>query len=113
QQAVIQLAANAAKFSSPGDRIEVRLDWSPPTAQVLEQVAVSAARYLVISVRDTGIGIAPDQVERIFERFGRSAETGSIEGFGLGLPIVQAIAQAHGGAVTLDSQLGAGSTFRL
>lgn len=113
QQAVIQLAANAAKFSSPGDRIEVRLDWSPPTAPVLDQVTRAADRYLVISVRDTGVGIAPDQVERIFERFGRGAETGNIEGFGLGLPIVQAIALAHGGAVTLDSQLGAGSTFRL
>lgn len=113
QQAVIQLAANAAKFSSVGDRIEVRLDWSPPTAQVLDQVANAVERYLVISVRDTGVGIAPDQVERIFERFGRGAETGQVEGFGLGLPIVQAIALAHGGAVTVDSQVGVGSTFRL
>ena len=113
QQATIQLAANAAKFSEPRARIEVRLGWSAPTAEVSAKSAAQAQRYLVISVRDQGTGIAPEDAERIFERFGRSEENRSVEGSGLGLPIVVAIAEAHRGAVTLDSMVGAGSTFRL
>lgn len=113
QQAVIQLAANAAKFSDPGSRIDVRLDWAQPTPQVTERVQTPASRYLVITVQDSGTGIAPEEVERIFERFGRSESHRSVEGSGLGLPIVQAIAQAHRGTVTLESTVDIGSTFRL
>lgn len=113
QQAVIQLAANAAKFSPPGSRIEVRVDWAHPTGEVIEQVQTPARRYLVLTVRDNGAGIAPEEAERIFERFGRSEQHRSIDGSGLGLPIVVAIAHGHRGTVTLDSAPGLGSTFRV
>lgn len=113
QQATIQLAANAAKFSDPRSRIEVRLGWAPPTEQVVRTVTEPAPRYLVITVADRGDGISPEDAERIFERFGRSDEHHSVEGSGLGLPIVVAIAEAHGGTVTLESAVGLGSTFRL
>lgn len=113
QQAVIQLAANAAKFSEPGTRIEVRVDWAEPTDQVLEQVQTPARRYLVLTVRDNGVGIDPDEAERIFQRFGRSENHRSVDGSGLGLPIVVSIAQGHRGTVTLDSTPGLGSTFRV
>ena len=66
-----------------------------------------------IWVRDTGPGIAPQDRERIFERFGR-AETGrGSDGSGLGLAIVTAIAQAHGGLVELDTEVGAGARFTI
>lgn len=113
QQAAIQLAANAEKFSEAAARIEVRLGWSPPTSEVAHKAAAQAQRYLVISVRDHGTGIAPEEAERIFERFGRSEKHRSVDGSGLGLPIVVAIAEAHRGTVTLDTMLGAGSTFRI
>lgn len=113
QQAVIQLAANAAKFSETGTRIEVRLDWAQPTAEVLERVQTPARRYLVLTVRDNGVGIEPDEAERVFQRFGRSEHHRAVEGSGLGLPIVVMIAQAHRGTVTLDTTPGLGSTFRL
>lgn len=113
QQAVIQLAANAAKFSEDGTRIEVRVDWAEPTAEVRERVQHPAARYLVLSVQDNGSGIAPEDLERVFARFGRSESHRGKEGSGLGLPIVLAIAEGHRGTVTVDSTVGIGSTFRV
>jgi signal transduction histidine kinase len=68
----------------------------------------------VIEVADAGCGVAADAVDRIFERFGRAdeARTRALGGVGLGLAIVQAIAQAHGGRCTVSSSEG-GSTFAL
>ena len=70
---------------------------------------------LVLSVRDTGPGIAPEHLPRLSERFyrvdrSRSRETG---GTGLGLAITKHVAQRHGGALRIESQVGAGSTFML
>jgi signal transduction histidine kinase len=102
-QAVVQLAANAVKFSSPGDVVALGAAWA----------AGADGRALEVWVRDTGVGVAPEDQERIFERFGR-AETGrTVEGSGLGLSIVAAIAHAHGGTVGLRSSPGDGSTFTL
>lgn len=67
---------------------------------------------ILVTVHDTGVGIAPDQIEHIFDRFwqaDRSRSHGS--GFGLGLTIAQNIAQNHGGLITVTSQLEAGSCF--
>jgi len=64
-------------------------------------------------VRDEGHGIRADDMERIFERFGRAASGRGIEGSGLGLPIVAAIATAHAGRVEVESAEGCGSTFTL
>lgn len=91
----------------------MRLDWSPPSAEVRERLQPAAATYLVLSVQDRGSGIPPDEMGLIFNRFGRASEHRGVEGSGLGLTIVMAIAEAHRGTVTLDSQVGVGSTFRL
>ena len=68
---------------------------------------------MVVVVADTGIGIAPADQARLFERFYRvkRRETIDIKGTGLGLAIVKSIAQWHGGRVWVESQLGSGSTF--
>ncbi|NJO40838.1 MAG: HAMP domain-containing histidine kinase [Cyanobacteria bacterium CRU_2_1] len=67
---------------------------------------------ILVSVQDTGIGIAPAQLERIFDRFWRADRSRSYgSGFGLGLAIARNIAQNHGGSITVTSQLGAGSCF--
>ena len=62
---------------------------------------------------DTGPGVAPDDQERIFERFARGSEERRSEGAGLGLTIVRPIAEAHGGVVRVDSAPGRGATFIL
>ena len=69
----------------------------------------------LFEVQDTGVGIAPADRTRLFERFYRARRPESVRtrGSGLGLAIVKSIAEQHGGQVTVDSRLGAGSTFRL
>ncbi|AXH96354.1 sensor histidine kinase [Ornithinimicrobium avium] len=116
-QAVVQLAANAVKFSEPGSAIELSSAWavtgSPAAIGAVAAGAVEARRYLVLSVHDEGIGIPDEQQERVFERFARADNAGQAEGSGLGLAIVRVIAEAHGGAVGVASVAGEGSTFWL
>jgi two-component system, OmpR family, phosphate regulon sensor histidine kinase PhoR len=100
-QAVDNLLDNAIKYT-PEDRC-IKLELS------------AAGKLARIEVRDTGIGIAPEHLERIFERFyrvdkGRSRELG---GTGLGLAIVKHVALGHGGQVSVESRLGQGSSFVL
>ena len=68
-----------------------------------------------MAVTDQGLGIPPDEQQRIFERFYRvdSARSRATGGTGLGLAIVRHVAEGHEGSVTVESELGVGSTFRL
>jgi signal transduction histidine kinase len=70
-------------------------------------------RYAIVSVRDTGIGIAPDQISKVFDRFWRANKARSRRegGTGLGLAISQAIAKRHGGKISVTSELNIGSCF--
>jgi two-component system phosphate regulon sensor histidine kinase PhoR len=101
EQAVVNLLENAITYSNPGGSV-----W------------VSARQHdnmLVIDVRDQGVGIPHDHLDRIFERFYRVDKARSRErgGTGLGLAIVKHIAQVHGGQVSVMSTMGQGSTFTL
>lgn len=99
-QALLQLAANATRHTGPADTIALG-------------GALRDGR-LRLWVRDTGSGVAPEDRERIFERFERgSGETRSGAGRGLGLAIVARIAAAHAGTVELESEPGRGATFTL
>jgi len=98
-QALANLVDNAVKYSSSPGEIQIRLgregDW------------------VVVAVRDRGIGISRTEQKKVFERFHR-VSTGlvhDVKGSGLGLSIVHHVIQAHGGKVTVDSDLGEGSTF--
>jgi signal transduction histidine kinase len=71
------------------------------------------ADMLLLWVRDTGTGIAPQDQQRIFERFGRAHPGRGQEGSGLGLAIVTAIAEAHGGNASVESEYGHGSRFMI
>jgi signal transduction histidine kinase len=102
-QAWLQLADNAAKYSTPGAPISIRSD-------VAE---TPAGPRLNLSVRDSGPGIAAAEQERIFERFRRLESSRRVPGSGLGLSIVSAIAEAHGGSVLLESAPGTGSVFTI
>jgi len=94
--------------------VDNALTYTPPGGQVVLSLTVSTAQVQV-AVRDSGPGIAPDDVEHIFERFYRTDQARSRHsgGAGLGLSIVRWIAEAHGGRVTVKSAVGAGSTFTL
>ena len=98
-QAVMNLAGNAAQHTRPGDRITIGVANEPGGARLW--------------VSDDGPGIPAADHERVFERFARGGGRRASEGAGLGLAIVRAIAEAHGGRVELDSVPGSGSTFTL
>jgi len=101
EQVLINLAGNAIKFTSRG-RITLRVAARPGT--------------LLVSVEDTGIGVAPEEQEAIFERFRRSSRTEgarTASGTGLGLAISRRLAELLGGRLTLESSLGVGSSFTL
>jgi signal transduction histidine kinase len=68
---------------------------------------------VVVEVRDTGLGIAPEDQAHVFDKFYRvkSVQVSGIEGAGLGLAIVKSIVEGHGGRVWVESELGQGSTF--
>jgi signal transduction histidine kinase len=100
-QCVINLVDNAIKYSTDAKEIGITVSNGDGRARV--------------AVRDRGIGVAPRDAERIFEKFTR-AETGlvhNVKGSGLGLALVRHIARAHGGDVTVQSIPGQGSTFTL
>ncbi|MEW5992504.1 MAG: HAMP domain-containing sensor histidine kinase [Chloroflexota bacterium] len=98
-QVVANLVGNAIKFTTRGGRIRVEVG-----------AAQDGAR---IQVADTGVGIAPEELPRIFERFyrGTRASEARGSGSGLGLAIVRSIVEMHGGSVSVESRLGTGSTF--
>lgn len=98
-QAVLNLAQNATQHTSEEDTIAIG-----------SSVSLDSVRFWV---RDTGEGIPLDLQSRIFERFVRGEKRRCGEGSGLGLSIVRAIAQSHGGQVELISQVGKGSTFTI
>ena len=92
--------------------IENAIRYTPPPGEILVSVRRLGER-VEVSVADTGIGIAPEHHERIFERFYRvdQARTRSLGGSGLGLAIVRQIAEAHGGSVRVVSGVGEGAEF--
>ncbi len=100
-QVASNLLSNAVKYSPTGGRITVTTRVEGPQVR--------------IDVRDEGLGIPPDALETIFERYSRvdSLATKDIPGTGLGLPIVRQIVQLHGGRVWAESDLGRGSVFHV
>jgi two-component system phosphate regulon sensor histidine kinase PhoR len=99
ERLLLNLLDNAVKYNRAGGQVRVAVEVEP--------------RSVVLTVADSGIGIAPEHLGRIFERFyrvdrGRARAEG---GTGLGLAIVKHVAQLHGGQVEVESQPGAGTTF--
>lgn len=95
-QALSNLLGNALKFTPAGGTIELRLE--------------AHAGQIRFIVRDTGPGIEPDGVQRLFDRYWQARAT-SQAGVGLGLYIVKGIVEAHGGSIQVDTALGAGTAF--
>ncbi|MBC7325704.1 MAG: PAS domain-containing sensor histidine kinase, partial [Moorella sp. (in: Bacteria)] len=98
-QVLINLVDNAIKYTPAGGRVTIRAGVADGEVQV--------------SVEDTGIGIPPESLPRIFERFYRvdKARSRELGGIGVGLAIVKHIIRAHGGKTAVESAVGKGSTF--
>ena len=98
RQVLLNLLSNAIKFTPEGGRIEVG---AKPVNGSIE-----------VSVTDTGVGIAPEDQEAVFEEFRQvGASAAKQEGTGLGLALARKFIELHGGKIWVKSQVGAGSTF--
>jgi two-component system phosphate regulon sensor histidine kinase PhoR len=97
ERVAVNLIHNALKFTPAGGSIHVSADF------------VGGA--VTVKVSDTGVGIAPEDLPRIFERFYKADRARGIGGTGLGLAVVKHTVEAHGGTVSVQSELGHGSTF--
>jgi PAS domain S-box-containing protein len=104
-QALAELVENGIIFTPAGGQVSIEV----------EAVERERQLWVTISVQDTGPGLSPDEQEKVFERFfrGKLAESGHIAGAGLGLSIAHEILRAHGGQVTVESEVGKGSTFKI
>jgi PAS domain S-box-containing protein len=101
ERVVINLVGNAVKFTPEGGQVEVGLD--------------TGTELVELRVSDTGIGIPHEEQEQLFSRFFRSslAQQQAIPGSGLGLSIALAIVEKHGGTMSVESEPGEGTTFRV
>jgi signal transduction histidine kinase len=97
RQALANLLDNAVKYTPQGGKVEIRAD--------------RAAAEVRIAVGDTGVGIPPEELPHIWTRLYRGDKSRSSRGLGLGLSLVKAIIEAHGGRVTVESAPGEGSQF--
>ena len=98
EQVVANLLTNAFKFGG-GKPIEITVEERGPIGRLV--------------VVDHGIGIAPENVERIFQRYEQAISSRAFGGLGLGLYIARQIIEAHSGTIRVESQVGAGSTFTI
>ena len=97
--AVLNLVDNAIKYTAPGDRIEVR--------------ARESGGSVVVEVADTGPGIPTEDLPHIWEELYRSPRARSVAGSGLGLALVRAVVEQHGGTVAAESRVGRGTVVRV
>lgn len=97
RQIISNLLSNALKYSAIDKSVDLHLTY--------------AEGAVVLQVRDEGIGIPPDDIKHLFQPFHRATNVGTISGTGLGLSITKESVELHGGTITVDSQVGVGTTF--
>jgi signal transduction histidine kinase len=99
KQVLVNLLSNAVKFTPAGGAVEVHASRTDDGVEIV--------------VRDTGIGIAPEEQQTIFEEFRRASgdSTRGVEGTGLGLSLAKRLVELHGGRIRVRSEIAKGSTF--
>lgn len=107
---IVHLGANARDaMRETGGRLEISLDTVPVLPEATESPYLAPGPYVRLRVRDTGCGMPPEVQERMFEPFFTTKEVGA--GRGLGLATVHGIVTSHGGAITVSTRCGRGTTF--
>ena len=115
EKALYNVIANALKFTEPAGAVKVSIYLSPETADGDSDKSAESACSVCVQVRDTGIGIAADQIEHIFDPFYqvRQPVARKTHGTGIGLSISKDFIEMHGGRIQVESTPGNGSTFTL
>ena len=103
EQAIKNCLSNAYKFSPKRGEVTMRVT----------EVTHDKQRKVLIAIEDQGIGMTPEQLERVFEKFYRADPSGVIPGTGLGMAIIKSIIEQHGGAIVIESELGKGTQVML
>jgi len=98
-QCVLNTLSNAVKFTPAGGEVEVSVAIEPD--------------WVVLRIRDTGLGIAPEDIPKVFEPFGQGRNAIGREGTGLGVPLSKMLMELHGGTLELDSTVGQGTSVFL
>jgi len=102
RQILLNLLNNAVKFTPQGGRVSLEIAWDAQNAMIAE-------------IKDTGIGIAPDDLNKVLQPFGQAGDimTRKHQGTGLGLPLTKALVELHGGRLQIESALGQGTSVRI
>ncbi|BAY26448.1 hypothetical protein NIES2100_62640 [Calothrix sp. NIES-2100] len=118
-QSIINLLSNAVKFTAKGGTVTLKVGYFPTSAYTRDIKDIDSTQnhhsLLIISVTDTGIGIAPENIDKLFQPFVQldSGLNRRYEGSGLGLVLVKRIVEQHGGNVWIQSEVGKGSCFTI
>jgi two-component system cell cycle sensor histidine kinase/response regulator CckA len=108
-QVITNLCVNARDAMPSGGKLTIRTQLVSPSE--LPQPGARPGRYAMLSVSDTGVGMAPELLDRVFEPFFTTKGAGS--GTGLGLSVAQGVVEQHGGMMHVRSEVGAGTTFQV
>jgi signal transduction histidine kinase len=102
RQILLNLLNNAVKFTPPGGQVSLDIGWNADNA-------------MTVQIKDTGIGIASDDLSRVLQPFGQAGDimTRRHQGTGLGLPLTKALVELHGGRLEIESELGQGTAVRI
>ena len=103
EQAVMNCLSNAYKFSPKRGEVTMRV----------KEVTHNKQRKVLIAIEDQGIGMTPEQLDRMFEKFYRADSSGAIPGTGLGMAIIKSIIEQHGGSIEIESKYGKGTKVML
>lgn len=116
ERVVGELIGNAIKYTSEGGTVHIALyrEGETPVEPNRLGAAPTESKRLVLTVRDSGIGMTPEDCKRIWERFYRSSASKHFaKGSGLGLSIAKELVELHGGTLSVESEMGKGTTFTL
>jgi signal transduction histidine kinase len=103
-QVINNVLSNAYKYSPNGGDVEI---------EVIENIGLDDAGFIGIKIKDHGMGLTPEQLARVCERFYRADTSGTLPGTGLGMSIVKEVVEFHNGYVEIVSQHGKGTAVTL
>jgi len=111
KQVISNIVANARESMPDGGDINIYIENFAITSK--DNISQKEGEYVKISIEDHGVGIAADDIFKVFDPYFSTKEMGSQKGIGLGLAVCYSIVKNHGGFITVNSEVGKGSTFNI